>query len=156
VRPLSLQQPPFPTCFCWDFIGGAALIWILFSQSDWYLVILPFVTICLYMAGFFGQITRTFFSIPFISIIGGMCYSIYLTHSAVLSGIHGVLSRMGTASLSVGIQTTIIYFSCAIGVLTVGTLYFVLIERPCMNPNWPQQLSARLIRSPKTKVREVS
>lgn len=137
-----LSLPPL----AWDAIGLAALVWILFSRTPFYAVILPFTTICLYMAGFFGRIVRGFFSIPMVSIIGGMCYSLYLTHTAVLSAVHAVLRHVAMQTWPVPAQMALIYALSMGGILAVGTVFFVLIERPCMDPNWPRQLSGWLLR----------
>ncbi len=125
----------------WDLLGFAALFWILLSGTPLYTVLLPFVTVCLYMAGFFGRIVRGFFSFPAVSIIGGMCYSIYLTHTVVLSAVHMLLARMDLSSWPFAFQSIFIYMLCFSGILAVGTLYFKLIERPCMDPRWPAKLA---------------
>ena len=135
-----LSLPPW----VWDAIGVAALCWVLVSQSPAYPVVLPFVTICLYMAGFFGRVVRGFFSLPIVSLVGGMCYSIYLTHTAVLSGIHALLRRLDLTGWNYYARTSCLYVLCFSAILVVGTLYFKLIERPCMDPQWPRQLAARL------------
>ncbi|WP_263383220.1 acyltransferase family protein [Granulicella arctica] len=139
---VHLSLPPL----IWDAIGLLALGWILVSSNPLYPILLPFATICLYMAGFFGRFVRGFFSVPAVSIIGGMCYSIYLTHTAVLSVITLLLDHIPMASWPQAVQMTFIFTLCFSTILAIGTLFFVLIERPCMNPAWPQQLSAWLFR----------
>ena len=139
-----LSLPPL----VWDAIGLAALLWILFSRTPFYAVILPFTTVCLYMAGFFGRIVRGFFSNHAISIIGGMCYSLYLTHTAVLSAVHAMLRHLPMASWPAAMRMILIYIFCMGGILAVGTVFFILIERPCMNPNWPRQLSNWIFNRP--------
>lgn len=129
--------------WAWDVIGACSLIWILFSANHWYPVLLPVVTLCLYMAGFFGNLVRRIFSITFITIIGGMCYSLYLTHPVVLTMVHGLLARVSIASWPVAAQTAAIYGMSLAGMLAIGTVYFIFIERPCMDPKWPQQLANR-------------
>ncbi len=126
--------------FLWDVIGVLSLGWILFNHGIWYPVILPFITLFLYMAGFFGKIVRGFFSIPVVSIIGGMCYSIYLTHTTVVTSVHALLISMHAASYPAAVQVALTYGLCLGGILMLGTVFFVLIERPCMNPHWPSQL----------------
>jgi peptidoglycan/LPS O-acetylase OafA/YrhL len=130
----------------WDLIAVAALCWILLSHNRLYYVIFPFVTLGLYMAGFYGKIVRGFFRIPAISTIGGMCYSIYLTHTAVLTGVHGLLAHTAIVRMSLALQAGIIYPLCFALILAVGTVYFILIERPCMDPNWPHKLADWLFR----------
>ena len=129
--------------FAWDAIGIAALLWILFSTDSFHRTMLPFATILLYMAGFYGRSVRGFFSLPAISIIGGMCYSIYLTHTAVLTGVQLALSRLPIQALPAGVVTAIIFALCFSLVLVVGTTFFVLIERPCMDPSWPHRLAQK-------------
>jgi len=131
-----LSLPPV----AWDAVGVAALAWILLSNSYWSPAILPFIALALYMAGFFGIITRRVFSMPFISIVGGMCYSIYLTHSSVMVLVHNTLSLLGQRAWPPALQDIAIYTMSLTLVLAVGAIYFVLIERPCMQPDWPQKL----------------
>ena len=135
--------------WAWDLIGTCSLGWILLSHSHWYPVLLPFATLCLYMAGFFGLVIRWIFSIQILTIIGGMCYSLYLTHPVILTIVSGLLPRASVASWSVAAQTAVIYIVSLGGILAVGSLYFILIERPCMSPNWPQQLANRVLRRSK-------
>jgi peptidoglycan/LPS O-acetylase OafA/YrhL len=95
------------------------------------------------MAGFRGRITRAFFSWTPISTIGGMCYSIYLTHTAVLTALHLVLRRLEHLALSPPVYSFVLTCVSLAAMLAVGTVFFVLIERPCMDPAWPQKLAAR-------------
>jgi peptidoglycan/LPS O-acetylase OafA/YrhL len=125
----------------WDVIGVASLIWILASHSDWYQIELPFAVIALYMAGFYGAAWRSFFAFRPISLIGGMCYSIYLTHSTVLAAAAPLVHRILHSSLPWALQIPLIYGMPMAAVLAVGTIYFLLIERPCMDPAWPQKLA---------------
>jgi peptidoglycan/LPS O-acetylase OafA/YrhL len=131
----------------YDMLGFAALVWILYSRAPWYPVALPFATLVLYMAGFYGFLCRTFFACRPISLIGGMCYSIYLTHSTILAAMTPVVHRIVAAPLPVAIQFPLIFGSCCAAVLLCGTIYFVLIERPCMDPAWPHKLAMKFRRA---------
>jgi peptidoglycan/LPS O-acetylase OafA/YrhL len=126
----------------WDILGIFSIVWILLTQAAWYPVLIPFATIVLYMAGFHGRIVRAFFSFTPIPLIGGMCYSLYLTHSAVLSAMHPIATRLVHSSFPASIQASLIFGLCFTTVLIVGVIYFVLIERPCMDPSWPNKLAA--------------
>ncbi len=126
----------------WDIAGIFSIVWILLTQAAWYPVLIPFATIVLYMAGFYGRIVRAFFSFTPIPLIGGMCYSLYLTHSAVLSAMHPIATRLTHTSFPALVQTSLIFGLCFTAVLIVGVIYFVLIERPCMDPSWPNKLAA--------------
>jgi peptidoglycan/LPS O-acetylase OafA/YrhL len=131
----------------YDLLGTAALVWILFSRAPWYPVALPFATLILYMAGFHGTVCRAIFSFRPISLIGGMCYSIYLTHSTILTAMTPVVHRITASALPVVVQFPLIFGSCCAAVLLIGTIYFVLIERPCMDPAWPHKLAMKLRRA---------
>lgn len=108
-------------------------------------VIIPLTAVVLCIGAFKGRLLERFFSIPAVSIIGGMCYSIYLTHSLVLQGCYAVLDRVPQLhsywpNLIAG-ELLVIPVA-----LIVGTVFFVLIERPCMDKNWPQKLHAWFLR----------
>ena len=130
----------------YDLLATAAIVWILFSRAPWYPVALPFATLILYMAGFHGTLYHAIFSFRPISLIGGMCYSIYLTHSTVLTAVTPVVHRIASSALPVVAQFPLIFGVCCAAVLLIGTIYFVLIERPCMDPAWPQKLATKFRR----------
>lgn len=84
-------------------------------------------------------------SSPWISGIGGMCYSLYLLHYPAISAIGritGPLVRTGHYTLDVAVQSLVVLPF----VLLVGGTFFVLIERPCMDPTWPNALARSLRR----------
>jgi peptidoglycan/LPS O-acetylase OafA/YrhL len=85
-----------------------------------------------------------------------MCYSFYLMHLLVVEIMFKLTRRLLIPSnllLSYVIQAALLG-TC---IYVVCTAYFVLIERPCMDPNWPRKLRARfdnLTRSPRAVVAE--
>ncbi|WP_263359460.1 acyltransferase family protein [Acidicapsa ligni] len=140
---LSQSHPKLPRV-CWDLLGLVALGWILFGTNyQIYMLVLPFATILLYLAGFHGWAVRAFFAFPAVSIIGGMCYSLYLTHTLVLTGVAILLGHMHMARLPIWIGTPAIFALSFAATLAIGTIFFVLIERPCMDPEWPQKLARK-------------
>jgi len=105
--------------------------------------ILPFVIVVLYLAAFRGRICSAIFSYPLITNIGGMCYSIYLLH---LPAVYLVKRVTGYWHIGGNFWTFFALQAClmwAFVLLTCGT-YFLLIERPCMDRDWPQKLWQRL------------
>jgi peptidoglycan/LPS O-acetylase OafA/YrhL len=67
-----------------------------------------------------------------------MCYSIYLTHFPLLillAPFGRVLSR--TAVLPPLLAETLVLTPV---ILLVGLAFFVLVERPCMDPDWPRRV----------------
>ena len=104
-------------------------------------VLLPFVIVLLYLAAFRGRILPAIFSNPVITDIGGMCYSIYLFHFLIIYGVKHL-----TAPLHFGGNFWAYYAVQSCLILPVVMLFcgafFLLIERPCMDREWPRKLWA--------------
>jgi peptidoglycan/LPS O-acetylase OafA/YrhL len=131
----------------WDAVS--LVLWpaiFLLPRWDATLAWLPLLIVPLYLAAFYGPRSKAFFCRPFVALTGGMCYSLYLTHMLVIS----VFFR-GTRHLAVFndflANYTVQVITLGSSVLLCGTAYYLLIERPCMDPRWPQELWARLTRS---------
>jgi peptidoglycan/LPS O-acetylase OafA/YrhL len=90
-----------------------------------------------------GVLGRKALGFPYVAVVGGMCYSIYLVHVPIMQLVSELLfSRLHPANL---IQAWAISFLVLIPISLVGGLVFYgLIERPCMVPDWPAKLWARL------------
>lgn len=132
--------------YAWDCLGIGALIPLLWNDARWTMILLPFGSLVVYLAGLHGDWVRRFFAAPAISVAGGMCYSIYLTHGTVLTLVAVALARAPIAALPAALQVVgVVGISLTVAFL-VGAAFFVLIERPCMDPTWPQKVLASLRR----------
>lgn len=81
-----------------------------------------------------------------IPLIGGMCYSIYLIHGRPIALlVHGLLARLELAG-SFTADYAIVFAVCVPAVLLASGIFYLLVERPCMNPSWPQDLRLYLRR----------
>jgi peptidoglycan/LPS O-acetylase OafA/YrhL len=92
----------------------------------------------LYYYILFHKIFR-FLSLRVITNIGGMCYSIYLLHYPIISMFgNSLLARKFSAYSFVNVSI----YSCIIIslVLFVSAVFFLLIERPCMDKNWYKKI----------------
>lgn len=79
-----------------------------------------------------------------LATIGGMCYTIYLLHFPLISFIGHMTLPLGQGSgpmMHVLAQGLVILPV----VLVVSSVYFVLVERPCMDRNWPRKLWGRVV-----------
>ena len=129
----------------WGFDALSVILWpCVFLMPDrlaW--VILPSASLALYVAAFRSILFRKFFSLPAVTIIGGMCYSIYLVHFPAISLagrlVHGPV-MIAAASLA--------------AVAIASLIFFLLIERPCMDKFWPVKV-AQLIRGRTTAARPI-
>jgi peptidoglycan/LPS O-acetylase OafA/YrhL len=133
------RQQPYRNA-AWDAVSliGWPVVFLL-PRMDATLAWLPLLILPLYLAAFYGPASNWFFRRPFVALAGGMCYSIYLMHMFIIS-----IAFKGTRHLAVFRDFLLNY---AVQVVTLGTavalfgtLYYVLIERPCMDPNWPRAL----------------
>ncbi len=74
---------------------------------------------------------KEIFSNKYLTVIGGMCYSIYLLHFAILSVMGRMLQR--TNLILSNINYLPLYFILfAICILIISSVYFLLIEKPFM------------------------
>lgn len=97
----------------------------------------------LFLSAFRGKLFNWFFTRPIIYLIGGMCYSIYLIHYALFTFImpHSVHWSLHMGYWPDLLLQIIIVFPIT---LLVCGLFFLWIEKPCMNKDWPQQLMSKL------------
>lgn len=79
---------------------------------------------------------RRFFSIEWLTAIGGMCYSIYLWHNIILGMLYnGWLDRWSQSSY---IAATILELMIILPIILIFSgVFFLAIERPCMDREWP-------------------
>ena len=86
-----------------------------------------------------GPMSRAFLSAPWITLIGGACYSIYLVHLPLMHAgaqiIAPVLRPTSPAVAMAICWAVLIPFSIA-----GGMIFYACIERPCMRHDWPRDL----------------
>lgn len=96
----------------------------------------------LFVSAFKGPVFGKMMSFSFVATVGGMCYSIYLLHGRFIS-----------LPLSFGLQKmfysgnllldTLVVALVILPLMLVGcSAFYLLIERPCMDKNWPKKLVA--------------
>ena len=123
----------------WDLVSLVVWVAIFALPTAYSSLCLPVLILLAYLATFNGPVSRQIFRTPWIALTGGMCYSFYLMHMLVISIAFRLTRRLVIPSnlpLSFLIQAILlgacIYLFC--------TAYFILIERPCMDPKWPRKL----------------
>lgn len=91
------------------------------------LAILGFYYVILSNADIFKLYTN-----KYLAIIGGMCYSMYLTHYIFISVFGNYLISFAHSTSEV-----LVFFTVISIIILIGTVvFFLLIEKPCMDPNW--------------------
>jgi peptidoglycan/LPS O-acetylase OafA/YrhL len=99
----------------------------------------PTLTFVLFVAAFHGVLARRLLTNRVIFTIGGMCYSIYLLHFAVMERVYPYTRHiaLGTSLTATWLVQIVLVTPF---VLVVCAAYFALVERPCMSPTWPADL----------------
>jgi peptidoglycan/LPS O-acetylase OafA/YrhL len=126
----------------WDLgaIGAAvALGSILCGMPDtwnWYWVT-PVLIMLLFAGIFKGRFANRLFRVRAITIVGGMCYTLYLSHMAVI-GIIAYQLKPLLAGLS-DVPATVAYCLLVLPIMiAVSVPIYLLIEKPFMTGNFTQ------------------
>jgi peptidoglycan/LPS O-acetylase OafA/YrhL len=131
-----------PQHWGWDLVGVTMWSWIFLSADENLHVLLPFATLLAYVSAFKGRGFLAIFRNAWIAVIGGMCYSIYLTHNLAITAVSIALhTLLNSSRLSIATKSVIAYFASLPVVLAVGLVLYVAVERPCMDKNWPRKLA---------------
>jgi peptidoglycan/LPS O-acetylase OafA/YrhL len=92
-----------------------------------------------YLIVFGNKWWNKIFSLRGITLIGGMCYSIYLLHTVIISAVGRLTAgRLQGYSYLTFYWSQVVIFLVA--VLAISAIYFLLIEKPCMKRDWHTKL----------------
>jgi peptidoglycan/LPS O-acetylase OafA/YrhL len=105
-------------------------------------LLLPLAILLAYVGTFRGKASSWIFSRPQLTLIGGMCYSMYLLHYATIS-ITGRFAKAFLFGTSFSTRFAVEALFAVPAVLIVTIIFFVLLERPCMDPAWPTKIVQR-------------
>ncbi len=128
----------------WDMaslVGWPAFLTLMLWQR--FSILIAPVVLVAYLGAFRGKLSSWILSRPLITVTGGMCYSMYLLHAGVIS----VTSRIGRhfpLGSSFITRFAVEAFFGIPAVLAATALFFVLLERPCMDPTWPAKVIKRV------------
>ncbi|MDD2852576.1 MAG: acyltransferase [Desulfuromonadaceae bacterium] len=129
----------------WDMVSILAwpsIIALLYQNGGEFFIVIP--TFFAYVAAFKGVLSNRFFCQPGIYIIGGMCYTLYLYHYSVISGIGRLLIKVEFLHhLPAWLEIIVAGLVIVPAVLLSGTIMFVMIEKPCMKKDWHIRLVER-------------
>jgi peptidoglycan/LPS O-acetylase OafA/YrhL len=114
----------------------AAILIIHSTRTDLiYTIFIPLAIVLFYFIVLFIPFWKGVFSIKWISIIGGMSYTIYLVHLPIIAtfGRFFVKYRITNEYF---VYFIIQFFILGILTMIVSSLFFYFIERPCMQKDW--------------------
>ncbi len=83
---------------------------------------------------------------PWISLIGGACYSIYLTHLQAIQVMTSLIARRASGSP----VTAVALYGVAecLAIIAIGLVFYAAIERSFMIPQWPTKLARWIVGRP--------
>ena len=141
-----LDLPTMKSSWLWDVAGLFALAMIFWPERDasYMHAVLPLAVALLCVAAMRSHVLRRIFANPAVAVIGGMCYSIYLLHFILMAAIFKVTRHVILPNVSFPVNFLLQLIVLGVPVVLLCTLFFVLIERPCMDPDWPSKLWRRL------------
>lgn len=143
---LAYQHLPKQKSLLWDAVFVLGFVLIIYCNGDarTYMQWLEYIGYPMLFIGVFkGTFSNKIFTTNWIMLIGAMCYSIYLLHYAILFFLmDSVTTRWITGSyykdlLLQGIIVLPIVF-------LVSTIFYWMIEKPCMDKGWPWRLLQKI------------
>jgi peptidoglycan/LPS O-acetylase OafA/YrhL len=132
-----------------DLAGVIAMVALLWPGDQTKLqAALVFVPACLalFAAAFRGFYLHAFFTNAWVVVLGGMCYSIYLLHYGVMIFATKAIGKF----LVVSDQESLVTFAFLVIIVPISVapcvVFYLLIEKPCMQRGWYGRLLGRLQR----------
>jgi len=137
-----------PQTWRWDVLCMPLWLLMFWLQPHAFRFFGPLILPIVFVGAFKGSVIPKILRLPIISTVGGMCYSIYLTHRTTIFVLQLLLSRF---HLPFRTWLAFSLLLVAPASIAVGAIYFLLIERPCMDPRWPLKLIARFRSGPRNR-----
>ena len=136
----------------WDAVFLATSSFVVCTNGLWIgYAVLPVITLLTCVAAFRGRITSWLLSRPLLTVIGGMCYTIYMYHWLMISGIIRITKRISTHVFWLDLLIQFVLMSAII--IAICAVLFALFERPFMQRDWPQRFWAWIARKRETTER---
>jgi peptidoglycan/LPS O-acetylase OafA/YrhL len=129
------QLSSAPARYQWDLAAVGAGVLLVLGEAHINKVAVPVAIIIGFFAAFRGIIMSRCLQNPWISTIGGMCYTIYMYHVICISILIRATTKVHLANASLDLFVQFLLLTLAI-IPACGVL-FVVLERPFMNRNWP-------------------
>lgn len=136
---LTEWKPSDRGTYVWDglFLLGVLAVVAFRRYSVSYLILPWSISLCL-IGAFKGEFCRKLLSLPLVSLIGGMCYTIYMYHSIIISSLIRLTLRLQTHVFALDLWIQFLLMSVVIVGLCAPL--FLLFERPFMKKDWPRRV----------------
>ena len=118
----------------WDLatLAGAAAIFATLSRFGQFYFLLPLMVGLLYAGFFMGRLSNAIARARWITIIGGMCYTIYLYHILIISNLMTQTISMASITRPLDLDFALQCLLILPVVLAVCALLFFYAEKPFM------------------------
>jgi phosphatidyl-myo-inositol dimannoside synthase len=129
----------------WDLIGGLALVTAFglpASRGQEVAILSVMFGVCM-VAALRGAVLSRILSLPWVTVTGGMCYSIYLLHVPLIY-LFGHATRYLAFGDGLWRNLAVNLLVIPLPTLIACALFFLVIEKPCMKKNWPHDLTTYL------------
>jgi peptidoglycan/LPS O-acetylase OafA/YrhL len=128
----------------WNWIGIIGIIGLFYFKSipNWGKLGLVLDTFVVFCAVWKSTWLNQFFRLKLITVIGGMCYTIYLIHFAVAYFLSMYTTRFITGHFESDMMINLTILLPLI--LCISALAFLVIEKPFMYVDWPKKLTQRI------------
>ncbi len=128
-----------PRRILWDlfFILDGVIV-VVFRNSPWMNFVLPLIIGVCCVAAFRGPLVFRVLGNPWITTIGGMCYTIYMYHWLMISLLVRLTIHLQTHILWLDLLIFFVLMSAVI--VPVCAVLFALFERPFMRRDWPAKV----------------
>ncbi len=124
--------------FFWDFLFIAAVIILVWCRnSDWINWSLSILLGICAVAAFKGRLTHFMLGHPWITTIGGMCYTIYMYHILMISMLIRPMEHFQMHQFGLNLVFYLLVMSLII--IPVCAVLFAWFERPFMQRDWPRK-----------------
>ena len=102
-------------------------------------IVMPWTMALIFFCALRGVVLRRFFANPWIAAIGGMCYSIYRMHFQMIAVFLKLTRKCIGPQFDFLSNFAIQLLVTGVPVMAISLAFYLLIERPCMDPNWPSR-----------------
>ena len=118
----------------WDLLtlAGAAAIFATLSRFGQFYFLLPLMVGLLYAGFFMGRLSNAFARARWITIVGGMCYTIYLYHTLIISNMMSQTMPLASIARPFNLDFALQCLMILPVVLAVCALLFFYAEKPFM------------------------
>jgi peptidoglycan/LPS O-acetylase OafA/YrhL len=138
-----LDLPRWRPARAWDLASAAAWFLLFVWEPRWMPTYWPVLLLVASLGALRGVFFPRLFRVEWLATVGGMCYSIYLWHFFLIALIFKATRHL--VLFADFLPNFLIQCALMLPLILLGAAaYFRLIERPCMDPAWPQKLRAAL------------